>query len=118
MADECAVADDRPAPDEHTADRADGFESFVRGVVAGVMQVDGVDRPSCRGVEQDEVGVTARFDGPLARSNPKSRAGVVARTSTMRSIVSRPAAPLRLWTTDSRVSIPGAPLLMPSNVDA
>ena len=64
-ADEYAVADDRPAPHEHAANRADCLEPFVRGVVAGVMQVDGADRPSRGRIEQDEVGVTSWLDRSL-----------------------------------------------------
>ena len=63
--DEGAVADHRPAADEHVAHRALDGQALVRRVVARVVEVGGADRPPGGRVEQDEVGVATDLDRAL-----------------------------------------------------
>ena len=88
LADERAVADDRPAADEHRADRAGDVEALVRRVVARVVEV-GRARIVRRAAGSKSTR-SASLPTSIApfRSRPNRRAGVVARTSTIRSTVS------------------------------
>ena len=89
--DEATRTDDVAAADEHIADRAGDDEALVGRVVARVVEVGGVDRAAGGRVEQDDVGVATDLEGALVAS-PNRRAGVVARRSTIRSMVMRPLA--------------------------